>query len=74
MDRISKEKLIVDYNKLFDQYKSIFLVKNLGLSVVDSKLIRAKLKPAGAKFIVAKIVWRKLLSPKQSLQTLKVCS
>ncbi len=54
MDRVSKEKLIISYAELFNKYEAVFLVKNLGLSVVDSKFIRAKLKPAGAKFMVAK--------------------
>lgn len=54
MDRVSKEKLIVSYTELFDKYESVFLVKNLGLSVSDSRAIRSKLKPAGAKFMVTK--------------------
>ena len=54
MDKVSKEKLVVKYRELFDRHEAFFLVKNFGLSVTDSKSIRTKLKPVGAKFIVTK--------------------
>ena len=44
MDRISKEKLVASYSKLFNDYEAIFLVKNSGLSVLDSRSIRSQFK------------------------------
>ena len=54
MDRISKEKLVASYSKLFNNYEAIFLVKNSGLSVLDSRSIRSQFKKIDSKFIVTK--------------------
>ena len=54
MDRISKEKLVASYSKLFNDYEAIFLVKNSGLSVLDSRSIRSQFKKIDSKFIVTK--------------------
>ena len=54
MDKASKERLVAKYVELFDGHEAFFLVKNAGLSVLDSKYIRAKFKPIEAKFMVAK--------------------
>ena len=54
MNKISKKKIVTDYLKLFNNYKCILLVKNLGLSALDSRRIRSKLRQTDSKFIVAK--------------------
>ena len=54
MDRISKEKLVANYSRLFNDYEAIFLIKNSGLSVLDSRSIRLQFKKIDSKFIVTK--------------------
>ncbi len=54
MDRINKEKLVASYSKLFDDYEAIFLVRNSGLSVLDSRSIRSQFKKIDSKFMVTK--------------------
>lgn len=54
MDKASKEKLVANYSKLFNDYEAIFLIKNSGLSVLDSKSIRSQFKKIDSKFMVAK--------------------
>ena len=54
MDRINKEKLVANYSKLFDDYEAIFLVRNSGLSVLDSRSIRSQFKKIDSKFMVTK--------------------
>ncbi|WP_162298309.1 50S ribosomal protein L10 [Candidatus Aquarickettsia rohweri] len=54
MDKASKEKLVANYSKLFNNYEAIFLIKNSGLSVLDSKSIRSQFKKIDSKFMVAK--------------------
>lgn len=54
MDRINKERLVASYSKLFDDYEAIFLVRNSGLSVLDSRSIRSQFKKIDSKFMVTK--------------------
>lgn len=54
MDRINKQKLVTNYSELFANHESIFIVKNLGLSVLEAKFIRSQLKKSNAKFVVTK--------------------
>jgi large subunit ribosomal protein L10 len=54
VDRISKEKLVANYSRLFNDYEAIFLIKNSGLSVLDSRSIRSQFKKIDSKFIVTK--------------------
>jgi len=54
VDRINKEKLVASYSKLFDDYEAIFLVRNSGLSVLDSRSIRSQFKKIDSKFMVTK--------------------
>lgn len=54
MDRINKQKLVTNYSELLANHDSIFIVKNLGLSVLEAKSIRAQLKKSNAKFVVTK--------------------
>jgi large subunit ribosomal protein L10 len=52
--KIHKENLIKNYQQLFETYDSLFLVKNCGLTVQNSKDIRGDLKEIGVKFTVIK--------------------
>lgn len=54
MDRINKKKLVANYSRLFHNYESIFLVRNSGLSVLDSRSIRSQFKKIESKFMVTK--------------------
>ena len=54
MDKTSKEKLVANYSKLFNDFEVIFLVKNSGLSVLDSKSIRSQFKKIDSKFMITK--------------------
>ena len=71
MDRASKEKLIAGYTELFDRHEAVFFMKNLGLSVADSKYIRTKLKPTGARFIVTKNSLAKIAVAKTKFTNVK---
>ncbi len=54
MNRINKKKLVDIYSKLFDRYEAIFLLKNSGLTVFDSRSIRLQFKKIDSKFMVVK--------------------
>ena len=54
MNRISKQKLVESYLKLFCRYESIFLFKNLGLSISDLNYVRINFKEIGSRMIVIK--------------------
>ena len=54
MDKVSKKNLVANYSKLFNDFEAIFLVKNSGLSVIDSKSIRSQFKKIDSKFMVTK--------------------
>jgi large subunit ribosomal protein L10 len=54
MDRVNKEELVTSYSRLFDSYKAVFLIRNLGLSVVDSRSIGSHLKKIDSRFMVTK--------------------
>jgi len=54
VNRISKEEIVRNYSVLFNSYQSIFLVRNLGLSVLDIKSIRSQFKSVNSKFMVVK--------------------
>ena len=54
MKKTHKENLIKNYQKLFESYSSLFLVKNCGLTVQNSKDIRGDLSEIGVKFTVVK--------------------
>ena len=71
MDRASKEKLVARYVELLDKHEAVFLMKNSGLSVADSKYIRAKLKPIEAKFTVTKNSLVKIALAKTKLNNIK---
>jgi large subunit ribosomal protein L10 len=70
VDRINKERLVKSYGQLFDKYNSVFLVKNNGLSVIDSKAIRSKFKLAGSKFLVVKNSLAKIAISKTKFSTI----
>lgn len=54
MNRVAKKKLVIEYSRLFNDYESVFLMKNTGLSVSSSKTIRSHLRKTGSKFVIIK--------------------
>ena len=54
MKKIHKKNLISNYQQFFEKYDSLFLVRNCGLTVQDSKDIRSEFSELGVKFAVIK--------------------
>ena len=54
MKKEHKEDLIKIYQQLFKTYDSLFLVKNCGLTVQNSKDIRGDMEKIGVRFIIVK--------------------
>lgn len=54
MNRVNKKKLVSYYSKLFDNHSVILLVRNLGLSVSESRYISSQFKKIDSKFMVIK--------------------
>lgn len=54
MNKTHKESLIKSYQGLFKSCASLFLVKNLGLTVNNSKYVRGQLGKIGVRFMVIK--------------------
>jgi len=52
--RVEKDKLVSSYSQLFNSYESIFLTKNLGLSVSDSRSIKQRISKIDSRFIFIK--------------------
>jgi large subunit ribosomal protein L10 len=54
VDKISKENIVKTYSELFHGYHSLFLARNIGLSVRELKSIRAQFKKIDSTFMIAK--------------------
>jgi len=54
VNRKNKEKIVEKYSTLLNSYETVFLIKNLGLSVLDLKRIRSKLKGINSKILFIK--------------------